>query len=623
MPGQNTNIETNQLIEKFIKDRNESFADGKSISHHVNGMFQSVKNTEMFAVNEPSNLKCIQFPYKYLGNVELIGEQKHLIFSGDEVNSEIGIVDILNCIYTKLVNNKCLAFSQYNNPIKGFLRINELQEQEVIFVDGGNPDRIINLTKLPFKYKINEDATCKTKEYTNELDCDALLLNPKISLPSLSVEGSTNGNLPDGVYFVSVAYVINGLRFSDYYDQSLPVQINSKSSYTSLEVTLSNLDRSFDKYQLLLTGTVKGVTTHKIIGVFSTSQTSVFITDWVNDEYQEGIPSTELTSARTTYDSTGILSANSQYLFRSDVKQKAKLNYQPQAFNIKANYIVKQVPLKYYKESGDDIGYFRDENYNPVIRWYYTDGSSTEHYQIAGPKPNGFDLSIATGEDVFETDANEKDCDVKEKVHNWEVYNTAGNMVPIASEFKCNERIIGKGKTGYWASSNNYPDNPEIFGINACTPIRYHKMPDEQKVPRYQVIADEIYINIIGLEFENIEHPKDTNGNYIETISHYEILRSERDIPNSTIISRGIVTNMGEYSTQQNRKVLYNNFPFNSTLPNSYLSKKEPYQRGGRIVDFQPLDVFHSDKLSYYTPFGSYFGRKQVAGYLQFETEET
>ena len=118
-PQGSNNTETNQLIQKFIKDRNESFSDAKSLSHHRNGMFQTVKNTEMFAVNEPSTLECIKLPYTYLGSIKLSGEQRYMVVSGDEVNSEIGIADILNCKYTVVVNNTCLGFSKFNNPITG------------------------------------------------------------------------------------------------------------------------------------------------------------------------------------------------------------------------------------------------------------------------------------------------------------------------------------------------------------------------------------------------------------------------------------------------------------------------------------------------------------------------
>ncbi len=606
------NVGTVQTIGKFIMDRNETASDNKSLSYHRNGMFQTVKNTELFATNEPANLECITLPYpNYYGSIKLTGAERFLVFTGDNVsNSEIGIIDLTTCTYQKVVNSSCLNFRRGHNPITGALRVNADGEEEVIFVDGYNSDKFLNLSKIPYKYTIDETTTCRVKEFNDELDCDGLLLNPNISIPCLSITKGSSGSLPDGVYFLSVAYTINDVKFTDYMSKSLPYQINNKAGFNSLSVQLSNLDRAFDKYQLLLTGVVEGITTHKIIGVFSTSQDYVNISDWENVEYQDGIPSTELTNDKVIYDNTGIISSNLDTLFRADIKKKKVLNYQQQAFNIIPKYIVKQVPLKYYKEGGDDIGYFRNEIYRFGIVWYYKTGDKTKKSHISGPKAKASDLSIVTGKDKFEKDAR----------FFYQVYNTASPMRRVSGSTE----IVGEGNLGFWQSDNRYDDDVEIYGDRACTNIIDCMMPDEEKVPRYSVIDGEIYINIIGVRFEDIEHPRDEDGNYIEGLSHYEIVRSERDENNSRIVARGIVTNMGGYKNRQNREILYSNFPYNDLSPNQYLSKKQTYKKGNKERNFTPLDTFYPDKFTFYSPNGNYFGRRSFAGtYLQFETEES
>lgn len=111
---------------------------------------------------------------------------------------------------------------------------------------------------------------------------------------------------------------------------SLPITINNESGTNSISINFTNLDRDFERYQVLLTGVVNGITTHKIIGKFYTSQHSIHITDWVNEEYQDGISSSELTIRKKIYDSSGIINANSETLFRADVKRKSFINYQRQ-----------------------------------------------------------------------------------------------------------------------------------------------------------------------------------------------------------------------------------------------------------------------------------------------------
>lgn len=634
----NKENKTNQLINKFILDKNES-DDSQTISHHVNGLFSTEKSTEVFSVNEPSNLLCITLPYKYLGSIALSGEQRHLVFSGDETSSEIGIADTLNCTYSKIVNNPCLNFSK-SNPITGRLIINQDKEEEVIFVDGRNPDRILNISQIPYEYKIDEHTKCKEKIYSLDLDCNAIRLNPFIKFPQLEISKGANGELPNGVYSVSFAYNIDNQKYTDYMCTSTQIQINQDVSGTSsIGIQLSNLDRNFETYQILLSGTVNGKTAHKIIGSFPTSQTYVVVSDWENVEYQEGVSAVDVVTHKQIYNSTGMIMSNAERLLRVDVTRKPDINYQPQAFNIKTYYYVKQVPLKYYKDKGTDIGYFRNENYNFVIRWYWGDGEPTKHAQVAGRRKEDKDRMQAVGKDVFENDLTVRTIETQRNIEYWQAFNTADSLNRIDKETDPNEisavdeKIIGFGRMGYHESILHYPADEKdtnnevnvIFGENACTPIRYHRMPDEEKVPRYWTDPEtgEKYINILGVKFENIEYPKDKFGNPIPGLTHYEILRSERDMGNATVVARGIVTNMGEYKDDKGNITAYSNFPHNSLKPNSFLSKKQTWRKQGREFDFVPLNKFYRDKFTFYSPHGNYFGRSSLAStYLHVETEE-
>lgn len=614
-----TNIIQNNIIKGLQTDLNDTLLDEQVLTHHRNGMFETQNGDMMFASIEPATLKCIDLPFKYNGHIKLKYD-KYLIFSSDNIDSEIGIANTNDCTYTKLVNSPCLNFNNYHQ-ITGFVRINTSGEEEVIFVDGLNPDRILNLTNIPYKYTIDDSTNCEVKEYTTQLDCNEIKLNPTIKIPCLSVNKKNQGNLPNGMYSVAIAYLIDDKRFSDYYSLTTPIAINNDAGDTSLSVSISNIDRNFDYFQLLLVGTVNGVTTNKLIGKYPTSQNTITISDWINENYQDGIPPTELTTSKKIYDKTGLLAANSQYLMRADIKRKPNLNYQKQAFKIKAQYVVYQAPLSYYKEQGENIGYWRDENYNFVIRFFWDDGEPTNHYVIPAREATEFDLATATGEDIFELTDTEI-CGNNEALKNWQVFNTAGELQGITNDFKCNVRIAGIGDLGYAESTERFPDDIDIYGDKACTPLTFHKMPDECKVPRFSIINGETYINILGVKFSNIERPVDENGNLVEGIVGYEILRSERDDANKTVKSRGILTNMHGYTDSNNRENLISNFPFNSLEPNQFLSKKQTYRKNNKEYNFEPLDKFYNDKFTYYTPSGNYFGREKLSNYFQIETEE-
>src|SRR6185295_688139 len=70
--------------------------------------------------NEPSNTLCFEAPYKIIGHVQL-PDEKILIFSTDNTNSEIGIGDPVACTYETVLNKKCLNFFE-QHPIKGWAK---------------------------------------------------------------------------------------------------------------------------------------------------------------------------------------------------------------------------------------------------------------------------------------------------------------------------------------------------------------------------------------------------------------------------------------------------------------------------------------------------------------------
>ncbi|WP_196301203.1 hypothetical protein, partial [Streptococcus pneumoniae] len=60
--------------------------------------------------NEPSNLNCVTLPYTLIGCIAS-ADNEWILFTTDNINSEIGIFNESECKYTKLVNDPCLNFS--------------------------------------------------------------------------------------------------------------------------------------------------------------------------------------------------------------------------------------------------------------------------------------------------------------------------------------------------------------------------------------------------------------------------------------------------------------------------------------------------------------------------------
>lgn len=587
----------------LITDLNSSYI-GKDQYSHARNAVRNSKDGDLGSIgNEPSTLGCIEAPYDIVGHVAL-PDDRLVVFSGDGINSEIGIGDPVKCNYTKLYNNSCLKFSTAF-PITGVAK-NDFQSRTIVtFTDKNNPVRRIDLKKI-------SDKTA----------CDELLLFKKIDHPCITVTKGQVGNIPNGTYSIAIGYAIDKQLFTDYFAITNRIQLHSDNNANSLDITLSNLDQEFSEFILVVIGNyidpvTKGATkVAKKIGTFSTKLRKISITDFVNTTYEDVLIS-NLVIQKNTWQRAGIISSNANYLLLGDLVARDEENYQLKAMNIKAEYVVEQVPAEYYEEDGQDVGYYRDENYDFYIQGVYNTGELTDKFHIPGRTATTAEKAMVSSADVYEYDNPDLQCEDPSKVEKWQVTNTAGKMLSYRNEFRCNRRVLGHGKLGYFQSTDNYADNPAMFGKWANTPIRYHKMPDECKVPRYSKVGDKMYVNILGIRFKDI--PKFDNPDIVG----YKITRSDRKGGNGTVVARGMLTNVRSYTDRQtNEEILYTNYTVNDLSPDQYLSSTQTSYSNGREHNFTPLSAYYKSKFNFYSPHTLFEPRYTLGTELKIETEE-
>jgi hypothetical protein len=445
----------------------------------------------------------------------------------------------------------------------------------VYWQDGNNPDRYLNINDVPYKYTLvntgTADDPCYEKVYTNELDCDKLLLHPHLVHPCMRLEkGTGSGQLPNGSYQAVIAYSVNGIRVTDYFTPSNVQSLFDHGNVAgSLEVNIDAIDTDFDEFELVIIGFINQSMTARKIGNYSTRQKVVAI-----DNYSQSlpvVPIAQIPLSNPVWERSDKIFEASGYLIRSGVSTKPDFNYQSIANNIKAKWVSVEYPADYYHQGGNLTSYMRDEVYSFFIRWVYKTGHKSASYHIPGRAPLGSDLaSPGNSDDVL---------DVLNEQQNWKVYNTA-QVTGTGSTLTAPQRgvVIAEGDMGYWESTERYPDDkPNIWGALCGHNIRHHKMPDN-----FTAGSDVTHIHnaggdkirILGVRFENIEHPKDLNGNYITDVVGYEILRGTRE-GNRTIIAKGLINNMREYDDllTPNIKGLYQNYPFNNLGPDIYHRK--------------------------------------------------
>lgn len=592
---------SNTYTKGLLKDYNDSYVPEGVWINAINAVTTSHKGDAGVIGNEPSNVFCFSAPFTVIG-ITRRDSDTWVIFSTNDIISEIGIFRESDCSYTKVVADKCLGFKR-TNLITAYIQYNFDCTYSVFFADGLNPDRTINLDNVPYQIigYDNSNLSCPIPIYSNCLDCELTRLNYLVDPPCYGVvKAKGAGSLLNGSYQVTIAYVINGQRVTSYFTPSNVVGLWDHGGVAGgLDIIITKIDTRFEEYELVLISTINAQTTARKFGYYSTSQTRVYV-----DGFNEGLASVDISLiplVTPIYEKCDKMFSLNGYLLRSGIYSKYDFNYQPLANQIQTYWQEVEYDADYYYEGGVNTSYLRDEQYAFFIRWLYNDGDKSASYHIPGRAALPSDVTPVSNADVL-FGAN----------LNWQVYNTATVTNANVNRFlPGGGRVTREGLMGYWESSERYPINrPQVWGSLCGTPIRHHKFPDNGLTHIHDNGGTKIYL--LGVRFDNILHPLDANGNPIENIVGYEILRGSRE-GNRTIIAKGLLNNMREYTNPGNQKVLYQNYPYNDLRPDYFLSSQlrtggdKPDNTGGALTIYKTdYHSFHSPDTNFNRPFLNY-----------------
>ena len=630
---QNTSdIDTDVFVKGMTKDPDASMITKEQWSHARNAINNSVDGDLGTLGNEPANKQCTSAPFTIIGAIHLYGD-KWVLFSTNNEQSEIGTWDDSECKYERIVNDyscyQCIEDSSNTGQPSQFLNFNTQHlitgaskenfdcSWQVYWDDGINPSRTLNLDNIPWKQKVvsDEGADCVIYEDIEPLciDTEKIRLAPLIDIPCIKLSKSKDGGqLRNGSYQVFIAYTINDQKIGDYFGISnIQPLFEHEDMLSGLEIEISNLDKEFEFYELVICSHNQGEQQAKQIGFYSTEQTNISI-DYINQKLPAA-PLSTLPLTTPAYEKSDKMYVVNDYLIRQGPTEQFDFNYQPLANQIHTHWTVTQFPNDYYKKGGNKTTFMRDEVYSFFIRFIYNTGEKSASYHIPGrgpqvggggaspflgvqdaagnnpnvldPWPGNNDLGTASW-----NQGNQLGTPVVDRV--FEVYNTAddgwgvpyawaGAVMPntLTNNIQTGDggTVIREGHMAYWESTERYPQDPVRWGDLCGQPIRHHKMPDETTAytalvnnNTANVTANNFLdrtgqnnqtINVLGVTFSNIEWPRfnastdadcgpddpSPTGARIPNIVGYEILVGSRE-GNKSIIAKGITRNMKQYN---------------------------------------------------------------------------
>lgn len=561
----------------------------------------------------------------------------------ESVNSEIGLFEEDRCRYRPIVQDPCLNFNELN-LITGASREKEDCSWSTYFADGLNPDRYLNIGDpqtwpsddyqwignntysngtntmqwpgVEWIQDCNIVNSCEICTDTTALDCDKIRLARLMETPCIHVEsGKAGGTLYNGSYFATLAYAIKGQKVTDWFSPSNVQPIwYPENSQGALEINIEADSENFDEFILVVVFTVNQQTVAKQLGVYSTNTNVVYV-DLINNELPS-IPIEQIPIQTPVYEKSDQILETNNYLLRVGPTSKFDFNYQPLANLIQTKWVSVEYPANYYLTGGYKPSYLRDEVYAFFIRWVYDTGDKSTSYHIPG-RAAGLVSNPCNGILTSETELINDNNTLFGPERLFEVYNTfTGAAVSPAEILPDGGKVIARGQMGYWESTEIYPDNrPDIWNsseycwtgttssaFDLCgKPIRHHKFPDHginnsgltNLVQHFKKdpTTEEMFIRIMGVEFDNIIYPKDQDGNDIPDIVGYEILRGSRE-GNKTIVAKGMLNNLRPYKERGNVasttvKGLYPNYPFNTIEAPGMSGLTDPYI----IYDRDPDDI--------------------------------
>jgi hypothetical protein len=605
MNGSNQNITAGSFLNK---DNHEGLFPKQDLIYLLNGDISHYENSHnaVFVGNVLSNELCFKAPYntQIFGAIQLDKDQ-YAVFVGDGAeHSEIILFDVNTCVQKSIVKSDCFKFTK---PIRGVYKYHN-DARHIYWTDGVNPVRYLDITNCHPKVRTNDCQDCQDN-YTEEVDCEAMEFNKRINFPCITLKETTDGNLPNGVYQIAIAFSDNKQRFTDYFLYPDIIKLHSNTRQTfGIELNFKEcFSGYYDEYELvLITHRIDRGTVAQRIGYFDTSQSDVYISD-LDETFFTPIDNSVLLSQNVLYKSAGQIAVNSETLILGDLEEYPDFDYRASACEIDSEWVEMWVKKE---DAHKYMSFMRDEVYPIDISFVRTNGQQTHKTHIPPKAPTTWTVegteytknslvpnSIGLLPNFDYPEVLGDGCDLEPKKF-WEIYNTA--VITTTNVVNCNNCTEVEGNSGtfaYWESKDHlYPDDYPC-GL-ACTPIKYHKFPDNcvSHIHDDKPCNDNC-VKILTLRLKNVPVPIDCNGDEVATLGYVIHVGDRKN--HKSILHKGLLFNTWNEPLHDNKIAQFSNYPFNDLGEDPFLGTEIRRQGFG---GFPNLTSYNQDKFTYHSP---------------------
>ena len=580
-------------------------AKGK-LTYALNAAVENYDANSVNYQNEPGNELCVTFPsgFVLIGNHFIQEKSKHIFFitNPDTGASQIGYMENNDCIYRVIVNAPCLNFNT-GYPIHKVAHKITNCTTEIYWTDGFNPRRYLDIDNVP---KVLKSGTpfCDP-EYTDDLDCNQLKLQPNFNIPQLEVtDVASTGNLIAGTYQFAAQYSdAQGNPYTSYYSVTNPTPIADKFitsvnfNYAvgkSIILNITNLEDTglYQYFNLAVIKTINDITSVELVGTYYIDAVQKEITYTGQNVTQIRLTINDIFEKFPYYDIAQDLTVAQDVLIWDQLTSIDRINYQSIASQIPLLWESWRIPAD--QNYSDELnatnlrGYLRDEVYAFEIVFLLKNGKQTDGFhipgRIKGPAEN-------LQPDV--PDTNPDFIGVPDYTSGgvgyspyWKIYNT-GSVLGTSPGYSPAPDYRGPyqyGEFGYWESTDTYPCNKDVWGDLAGQPIRHHKFPDINVSPSYEskiflgpsaMVQGNDAVFPIGVQIDvqlvsTLIQTSNLTPEQKDDIVAFKIIRADRGT-NKSIVAKGILRNVNTYEREE-ETYYYPNYPYNDLNSDPFLN---------------------------------------------------